>query len=70
MPVSEVLEAATVLEEVAGAGEAGEFVDLSVVSQQLDQIMAWQVAQLCVASILVGVVLGVAVALVIRRLWK
>ncbi len=66
----EILEAVSLAEEVAVPGEAAEFVDLSVVSQQLDQIMAWQVAQLCIASILVGVVLGVAVALVIRRLWK
>ncbi len=65
-----ILEAATAAEEVAAVGETAEFVDLSVVSQQLDQIMAWQVAQLCVASILVGAVLGVAVALVIRGLWK
>ncbi len=66
----EILDAVTVAEEVAVSGESAEFVDLSVVSQQLDQIMAWQVAQLCVVAILVGVVLGTVVALVIRRLWK
>lgn len=68
--MSEFLEAVTVAEGVAAVGETAVPVDLTTVSQQLDQIMAWQVAQLCIASILVGVVLGVAVALVIRRLWK
>ncbi len=63
-------EAAAVMEEVAAAGEiAGSAVDLTTISQQLDQIMTWQMVQFCGICVLVGTILGVAFAKVVGKLW-
>lgn len=53
-----ILEAATVAEEVAATGEIVESVDLTTVSQQLDQIIAWQSGQFLALWVLVGCVIG------------
>ncbi len=63
-------EAAAALEEVAAAGEIAGSVDLTTISQQLDQIMTWQMAQFCGICVLVGVILGVAFAKVVGKTWK
>ena len=68
--MNELLEAAAVAEEVAVAGEAVVPVDLSTVSQQLDQVLLWQAAQTFILALAVGVFLGAVLALVIGRAWK
>lgn len=68
--MNELLEAVTAMEEVAGAGEAVESVDLTTVSQQLDQVMTWQMAQIFALALIAGIIIGVAVALVIGRTWR
>ena len=65
-----LLEAAAVAEEVAAMGEIAGSVDLTTISQQLDQVILWQAAQFATLWVLIGVVIGVAVALVIRRFWR
>lgn len=70
MPVSTFSEVATVAEEVATTGETVGAVDLLTVSQQLDQVITWQMAQLCTMWVFIGVVIGVAVALVIGRFFR
>lgn len=67
--MNENLEVATAGEEVATAGEAVVEVDLSTVSQQLDQMMAWQALQFVMLVILSGLILGVAVGKAIERMW-
>ncbi len=62
-------EAAAVAEEVAAAGEIAGSVDLTAISQQLDQILTWQMVQFCGICVLVGVILGVAFAKVVGKLW-
>lgn len=69
--MNELLEAVTAAEEVAGAGETVGFaVDLTTVSQQLDQVIGWQAAQFGLQSVLLGVILGAVIALVIGRMWR
>ncbi len=63
-------EAAAVAEEVAAAGEIAGSVDLTTISQQLGQILTWQMAQFCGICVLVGVILGVAFAKVVGKTWK
>ncbi len=65
-----ISEAAAAAEEVAATGETVVSVDLSAVSQQLDSIIALETAQVAAQFILIGLVLGVAVALIIGRLWR
>ncbi len=67
----DLLEAATVAEEVAAAGEiAGSAVDLTTISQQLDQILTWQIALVFSLAVIAGIIIGVAVARVIGRTWR
>ncbi len=66
----DLLEAAAVAEEVAAAGEIAGSVDLTTVSQQLDQIMTWQMALVFSLAVIAGIIIGVAVAQVIGRTWK
>lgn len=68
--MNELLEAVTVAEEVAAAGGAVVSADLSTVSQQLDQVLAWQAAQFSALCVLLGVILGVVIALVVGRMWR
>ncbi len=63
-------EAAAVAEEVAAAGEIAGSVDLTTISQQLDQIMTWQMALVFSLAIIAGIIIGVAVAQVIGRTWR
>lgn len=70
MPVEEILEAAGMWEEVAPMEETAVPVDLSVVSQQLDHIVAWQMVQVGVLALLVGCLLGIACARVLGRMWR
>ncbi len=70
MPVSELSEAVSVLEEVASSGEAAEFVDLSVVSQQLDLIIHLQQIQVLCLGLIAGAIIGVAVAKAIGRFFR
>lgn len=65
-----LLEAAAAAEEVAAAGEAVGSVDLTTVSQQLDQVITWQMAQFGTQWVLIGCVIGVVVALLFRRFWR
>lgn len=67
----ELLDAVTVLEEVSsGTGETVGSVDLTTVSQQLDQVITWQAAQLFCMAIIAGILVGIAVAKIIGRLWQ
>lgn len=66
----ELLEAAAELEEVASSGEAVGSVDLTTVSQQLDQVIAWQMAAVCTQWVLIGALIGAVVTLVIGRFFK
>lgn len=68
--MNELLEAVTVVEEVATAGGTVVPADLSTVSQQLDQLIGWQIAQLGVLCMIVGAIIGVAFAKVIGRMWR
>ncbi len=70
MPVSEISEAVAGVEEVAASGETVGSVDLATVSQQLDTLTVSVHAQLSVQLVMLGLILGVAVAQVIGRLWK
>ncbi len=70
MPVPELSEAVSVLEEVASLGEASEFVDLSVVSQQLDLIIHLQQIQVLCLGLIAGAIIGVAVAKAIGRFFR
>lgn len=68
----DLLEPVTELEEVASSGETvgSEVVDLTMVSQQLDQVITWQEVQLGTQWVLIGVLIGVVIALVFRRFWR
>ncbi len=66
----DLLEAATVAEEVAAAGEIAGSVDLTTISQQLDQIMTCQMALVFSLAVIAGIIIGVAVAQVIGRTWR
>ncbi len=69
--MNENLEAVAGVEEVAVPGETvGSTVDLTTVSQQLDVLTVSMHAQLSVQLAMLGLILGLAVALVIGRLWK
>lgn len=69
--MNENLEAVAGVEEVAAPGETvGSTVDLTTVSQQLDTLTVSVHAQLSLQLVLLGLILGVAVAQVIGRLWK
>ncbi len=69
--MNETLEAVAGVEEVAVPGETvGSTVDLTTVSQQLDVLTVSMHAQLSVQLAMLGLILGLAVALVIGRLWK
>lgn len=68
--MNEFLEAATVVEEVAAAGETAGAVDLLTVSQQLDVITGLLVAAVVGLGIVAGVILGAKLAQVVRELWK
>ncbi len=68
--MNENLEAVAGVEEVAAPGETVGSVDLTTVSQQLDVLTASVHAQLSVQLVVLGLILGVAVAQVIGRLWK
>ncbi len=66
-----ILEAATVAEEVAATGETAVPADLlATVSQQFDQIVLLQLVQVLCLGLIVGAIVGVAVAKVIGRLWR
>lgn len=64
------LEAAAMAEEVAATGEIAGSVDLTAVSQQLDQVIIWQAAQFTTLWVLIGAVIGLAVAMVLGRFWR
>lgn len=66
----ELLEAAAGLEEVASSGEAVVSVDLTTVSQQLDQVILLQEQQLSLIAVLIGCILGITVVKWIARLWS
>lgn len=67
----ELLEAAAELEEVASPGEAVvSAVDLTTVSQQLDQMMNLQVIGILALGIILGAIMGLAVFREVRRLWE
>ncbi len=66
----DLLEAAAGVEEVAAPGETVGSVDLTTISQQLDQIMTWQMALAFVLAVIAGIIIGVAVARVIGRTWR
>ncbi len=69
--MNENLEAVAGVEEVAVPGETvGSTVDLTTVSQQLDVLTASVHAQLSVQLVVLGLILGVAVAQVIGWLWS
>ncbi len=70
MPVSEVLEAVTVADEVAAPGETVGSVDLTTVSQQLDTLTALEYTQVGVQIFIMGLILGAVVARIIRRMWE
>lgn len=70
MPVSEVLEAVTVAEEVAAPGEIVGGADLTTISQQLDVLTAVEHSHLSAQLVLMGLLVGAVVALIIGRLWK
>ncbi len=64
-------EAAAVAEEVASAGEiAGSAVDLTTISRQLDQILTWQMALVFSLAVIAGIIVGVAVAKRVGRIWQ
>lgn len=65
-----IFEAVTVAEKVAAPGEAVVSVDLATVSQQLDQMLTWQMVQFCTLCVLIGVILGVAFARVVGKTWS
>lgn len=69
MPVEEVLEV-TNMEEATTVEETAAPVDLTTVSQQLDQVLAWQGAQFGMLAVIFGCVLGVAFGKIIGRFWK
>ncbi len=68
--MNESLEAVAGVEEVAAPGETVGSVDLTTVSQQLDTIIALQKTQSCNQWALMGLILGIVIALIIGRLWK
>lgn len=70
MPVNEILEAVTVAEEVAAAGEVTVSVDLSVVSQQLDRLEILLTSIDFGQMVLVGVLLGVAISLLLAVMFR
>ncbi len=63
-------EAAAVVEEVAAAGEIAGSVDLTAISQQLDTVIVWQTVQASNQWVIMGLILGIVVALVIGRTWR
>lgn len=70
MTPEDLLGAATVAEEVTDTGETVSSVDLQTVSQQLDRITVWQMGQFGTQWVLIGCIIGLAVALVIGRMWR
>ncbi len=66
----DLLEAAAGVEEVAAPGETVGSVDLTTISQQLDQVIVWQAANFGTQWILIGCLIGAVVALVIGGIWK
>lgn len=66
----DLFEAVAVAEEVAAAGEIAGTVDLSTISQQLDQILLMQHIIVLALGVVAGVILGVILAQVVRELWK
>lgn len=71
LDVEEILEAATVGEEVALAEETVvPAVDLSTVSQQLDMVILWQKGQLGFQALFLGCFLGAVIAVLIGRWWR
>lgn len=70
MPVPEILEAATVMEEVAITGETVESVDLATVSQQLDHIAALLSSLDVGQMVLTGVLLGACISLLLAVMFR
>lgn len=70
MPVPEILGAATVMEEVAIAGETVESVDLATVSQQLDHIAALLSSLDFGQMVLVGALLGACIVLLLAVMFR
>lgn len=70
--MSDLHEAALLAEEVSSAqeGETVGSVDLTTVSQQLDQVILLQQQQLSLIAVLIGVILGITVGKWIARLWS
>ncbi len=66
----EILEAVTATEEVAAAGETADPDLLTTLSQQLDTVISWQTVQASNQWVIMGLILGIVVALVIGRMWR
>lgn len=45
-------------------------VDLVTVTDRLDELLTWQAVQTGLHSVLIGLVLGIAVAILIGRFWR
>lgn len=68
--MEQLLEAATVAEEVAAAGETVGSVDLATVSQQLGHILSLEAVLILALGLVAGAIIGAAISPVIRRLWE
>ncbi len=55
---------------IATVEETAAPVDLATVSQQLDQVLAWQGAQFGMLAVIFGCVLGVVFGKIIGRFWR
>lgn len=66
----DLYEAVTELEEVASSEEAVVSVDLTTVSQQLDQVISWQKVQFGLLAVLIGVILGVTFGKLVGKVWR
>ena len=70
MPMPEILEAVTTLEEVTDVGEAVASVDLTTVSRQLDQMEGHLLGISFGQMLFCGVLLGAAVILVLAVMFR
>lgn len=68
--MEQLLEAATVAEEVAAMGETAGAVDLLTVSQQLDVITGLLFVVVIGLGLVAGIILGTKLAQVVRELLK
>lgn len=65
-----ITEAAAVAEEVAAPAEIVGSVDLTTISQQLDTVITWQTVQASNQWVIMGLILGIVVAVIIGRTFK